>query len=232
MLFLKRAQNVFAFIKKYKIDYSQVIQVFNTKMSCLQSIYTFLCLPWQKSEPPKTATTLEFDGAGCLFTDGMMVLAGYQPKKGVKLISGFGGSRKVGENYFETAMREVLEELLEIKPNEKLLNALNSEFQPSRVIINGTYIVLQYSLDDIGTLLDIVARFYSHSPIYSDMPVTLIEVVFKRKHMRGMEVPNVILLPLVNDFTIDPSFRKDIELVQSMPPLQNCHLELTMDMQV
>ena len=175
---------------------------------------------------------LEFDGAGCLFTDGTVVLAGYQPKKGIKLISGFGGSRKVGENYFETAMREVLEELLEIKPNEQLLNALNSEFQPSRVMINGTYIVLQYSLNDIGTLLDIVARFYSHSPIYSDMPMTLIEVVFKRKHLRGMEVPNIILLPLVNDFIIDSNFRKDIELVQSMPPLQNCHLELNMTTQV
>ncbi len=220
-------------IKSAKIDYDHVIQVFNTKMSCLQSICSFLCLPWQKPDPPRgSATMLEFDGAGCLFTDGIMVLAGYQPKKGIKLISGFGGSRKVGENYFETAMREVLEELLEIKPNEQLLSALNSEFQPSRVMINGTYIVLQYSLNDIGTLLDIVARFYSHSPIYSDMPVTLIEVIFKRKYMRGMEVPNIILLPLVNDFIIDSNFRKDIELVQSMPSLQNCNLEVNIDMQV
>lgn len=159
---------------------------------------------------------LDFDGAGCIFTDGTMVLAGYQPKKGNKLISGFGGSRKAGENYFETAMREVLEELLEIKPNEQLLNALNIEFQPSRVIINGTYIVLQYSLNDIGTLLDIVARFYSHSPIYSDMPMTLIEIIFKRKYLKGMEVPNIILLPLVNDFIIDRNFRRDIELVQNV----------------
>lgn len=185
-------------------------------MSCLQSILNFLSLPWKKPEPPKTATMLEFDGAGCLFTDGSLVLAGYQPKKGIRLISGFGGSRKTGENYFETAMREVLEELLEIKPNEQLLASLNQEFQPSRVIINGPYIVLQYTLNDIGTLLDIVARFYSHSPIYSDMPFTLIELIFKRKFMKGMEVPNIILLPLINNFVIDPSFRRDIELVQVM----------------
>jgi hypothetical protein len=185
-------------------------------MSCFQSILTFVSLPWQKAAPPKTATTVDFEGAGCIFTDGMLVLAGYQPKKGVRLISGFGGSRKVGENYFETAMREVLEELLEIKPSEELLKALNLEFQPNRAIINGTYIVLQYSLNDIGTLLDIVARYYSHSAIYSDMPMTLIELVFKRKYMKGMEVPNVILLPLVNDFVIDRNFRKDIELVQSL----------------
>lgn len=120
------------------------------------------------------------------------------------------------ENYFDTAMREVLEELLEIKPSEQLLATLNLEFQPNRVIINGTYIVLQYSLNDIGTLLDIVARYYSHSVIYSDMPMTLIELVFKRKYLKGMEVPNIILLPLVNDFVIDHNFRKDIELVQSI----------------
>lgn len=184
-------------------------------MSCFQSICAFIGLPWKKPDPPKSATMLEFEGAGCIFTDGSMVLAGYQPKKGNKLISGFGGSRKAGENYFDTALREVLEELLEIKPSEQLLATLNLEFQPSRVIINGTYIVLQYSLNDIGTLLDIVARFYSHSPIYSDMPMTLIEIVFRRKHLKGMEVPNVILLPLINDFIIDSNFRKDIELLQS-----------------
>jgi hypothetical protein len=185
-------------------------------MSCLQSILTFVGLSWQKPEPPKTATTIDFEGAGCIFTDGTLVLAGYQPKKGIRLISGFGGSRKVDENYFDTAMREVLEELLEIKPSEQLLATLNLEFQPNRVIINGTYIVLQYSLNDIGTLLDIVARYYSHSVIYSDMPMTLIELVFKRKYLKGMEVPNIILLPLVNDFVIDHNFRKDIELVQSI----------------
>jgi hypothetical protein len=190
-------------------------------MSCLQSVYNFLCLPWQKREPPKTATTIDFEGAGCIFTDNTLVLAGYQPKKGIKLISGFGGSRKVSENYFETAMREVIEELLEIKPSEQLLETLNLEFQPSRVIINGAYIVLQYTLNDIGTLLDIVARFYSHSPIYSDMPFTLIELIFKRKFMKGMEVPNIILLPLINNFVIDPSFRRDIELVQIMTEIED-----------
>ena len=202
-------------------------------MSCFQSICSFLGLPWYKPEPPRGgATMLEFDGAGCLFTDGTMVLAGYQPKKAVKLISGFGGSRKVGENYFVTAMREVLEELLEIKPNEHLIATLNTEFQPSRVIINGNYIVLQYSLDDIGTLLDIVARFYSHSPIYSDMPMTLIELVFRRKYLKGMEVPKLILLPLINDLIIDPKFRKDIELVNTLPPPQSYNLDLNINTQV
>ena len=210
--FFKRAKYV---KKAAKIDTKHVIQVFNTKMSCLQSILTFFGL--YTPEPPRGgATMFEFEGAGCIFTDATMVLAGYQPKKGVKLISGFGGSRKGGENYFDTAMREVLEELLEIKPSEQLLATLNLEFQPSRVIINGNYIVLQYSLNDIGTLLDIVARFYSHSPIYSDMPFTLIELIFKRKYLKGMEVPNIVLLPLINDFIIDPGFRKDIELVQNL----------------
>jgi hypothetical protein len=188
-------------------------------MSCLQSILTFLSL--YKPKPVKrAATTDEFDGAGCIFTDGTLVLAGYQPKNSIKLISGFGGSRKVGEGYFDTAMREVLEELLEIKPTEELLHALNLEFQPSRVMINGTYIVLQYSLDDINTLLDIVGRYYSNSPIYTSMPINLVELVFKRKYLKGMEVPNVVVLPLVNDCMIDRNFRKDIDLIQKHKQLQ------------
>jgi hypothetical protein len=188
-------------------------------MSCLQSILSFLGF---YKPPPLTrvATTDDFDAAGCIFTDGTLVLAGYQPKKSIKLISGFGGSRKVGEGYFDTAMREVLEELLEIKPTEQLLHALNLEFQPSRVMINGNYILLQYSLDDLNTLLYIVARFYSNSPIYSDMPMNLVDLVLKRKYLKGMEVLNVLVLPLVNDCIIDRNFRKDIDLIQSHKQLQ------------
>jgi len=191
-------------------------------MSCFQSILTFFGL--YKPEPPKTATTIDFEGAGCIFTNGSMVLAGYQPKKGVKLISGFGGSRKVGENYFDTAMRELLEELLEIKPNADLLAYLNSEFQPNKVLINGTYIILQYSLNDIDTLLEIVGRFNYYSVIYNQMPINLLDLIFTRKYLKGMEVVNIIILPFINDFIIDPNFRKDIELVNSQMQGYNLNL--------
>lgn len=175
---------------------------------------TFFGLSSHK-EPVKTATTIDFEGAGCIFTNGSMVLAGYQPKKGIKLISGFGGSRKVGENYFDTAMRELLEELLEIKPTAHLLAYLNHEFQPNKVLINGTYVILQYSLNDIDTLLEIVGRFNYHSVIYTEMPINLLDLIFRRKYLKGMEVVNVLILPFINDFIIDPNFRKDIELVNS-----------------
>ena len=87
-------------------------------------------------------------------------------------------------------------------------------------MINGNYIVLQYSLDDINTLLDIVGRYYSHSPIYTSMPINLVELVFKRKYLKGMEVLNVVVLPLVNDCIIDRNFRKDIDLIQAHKQLQ------------
>jgi len=185
-------------------------------MSCLHSI---LCL-FGFSKPTKSANILEFEGAGCVFTDNKLILAGYQPKKGVKLISGFGGGRKVGENYFDTAMREVLEELFEIKPNEDLLRALNVEFQPSRIVVNGNYIILQYSLDDISILTDIISRYYSHSPVYSDMPINITDLIFKRKYMKGMEVQTVLLLPFVSDFLVDGNFRKDIDIIQTYETAQ------------
>lgn len=182
-------------------------------MSCLSAI-----LSWMRITPKpvtSSATIHTFEAAGCLFTDGTHVMAGYQPKRGTKLISGFGGGRKPGETYFDTAMREVLEELLEIKPSEALLDALNLQFQPSKVLINGPYIILQYSLADIDTLLDIVSQHYSHSPIYSNMPFGLSELIFKRKYLKGMEVQSILILPLVNDFLVDGNFRKDIDLIKS-----------------
>jgi 8-oxo-dGTP pyrophosphatase MutT (NUDIX family) len=51
-------------------------------------------------------------GAGCIFTDGNLILAGYQPKG--PYISGIGGSSFDGEEPIVTAMREVMEELLGI----------------------------------------------------------------------------------------------------------------------
>jgi len=168
-----------------------------------------------KKHVVKPATVETFESAGCLFTDGTHVMAGYQPKRGTKLISGFGGGRKTGESYFDTAMREVLEELLEIKPSETLLDALNLQFQPSKVLINGSYIILQYSLSDIDTLLDIVSRHYSHSPIYSEMPFGLSDLIFKRKFLKGMEVQSILILPLAKDFLVDGNFRKDIDLVKN-----------------
>jgi hypothetical protein len=45
--------------------------------------------------------------------------------------------------------------------------------------------------------------------------MNLVELVFKRKYLKGMEVLNVVVLPLVNDCVIDRNFRKDIDLIQS-----------------
>ena len=203
------------FLKKRKIDTKQVIQVFtNTKMSCLSAITEWLGLS-SKPIAKGSVTFTNFEAAGCIFTDGEHILAGYQPKRGAKLISGFGGSRKVGENYFETAMREVIEELFEIKPSQGLLEALNLQFQPNKTLMNGPYIVLHYNLDDINILLDIVSQHYSNSPIYSDMPIGLLDLIFKRRFLKGMEVQTILLLPFVEDVIIDGNFRKDINLIKT-----------------
>ena len=50
-----------------------------------------------------------FMGAGCIFTNGTHVLAGFQPNKKSPAISGFGGKRHGTETFTQTALRETLE---------------------------------------------------------------------------------------------------------------------------
>ena len=56
-----------------------------------------------------------YKGAGCIFTDNNLILAGYHPFKKTPYISGIGGGKQKNETYIITALRELVEELLSVK---------------------------------------------------------------------------------------------------------------------
>jgi hypothetical protein len=60
-------------------------------------------------------TQFTCEAAGIVFTNGTHILAGYQPRKKNPHISGLGGSKQKDESYMQTAWRETLEELFELK---------------------------------------------------------------------------------------------------------------------
>ena len=109
------------------------------------SFYTLLqnILPSKKEVRPINSS------AGCFFTDGKLYLAGYQPKKKNPYITGIGGHVELGEDEFEAAFRELIEELFEIHPVSKdLLKELLAKYVPHRRVCNNSYTIFEFTFNE------------------------------------------------------------------------------------
>jgi hypothetical protein len=87
---------------------------------------------------------MEYTSAGCIFTNGTHILGGYQPNKQAPCISGIGGKREDCEEFVQTAMREMLEEIFGIYARPDFVTALMA-IPYDRLLISGDYVSLIYS---------------------------------------------------------------------------------------
>ena len=144
--------------------------------------------------------------SGVLFTDGNVLLAGYQPKQ--KSIGGIGGKAKPGETAHETAMREMLEELFGYTdvPGDLLKDV---QLSPQKILWSKDYIVYVYSFGDLEVMLDIIKWHGIPSPFYDRIPFGCGDLVFKRKVVPGAEVSHLCVLPCENQ-DITPELLGDI----------------------
>jgi hypothetical protein len=140
---------------------------------------------------------IPYTSAGCVFTDGKLFLAGYQPNKKRPCISGLGGSKKKGEIAQETAIRETLEELFHLKKLPKKLTDKLIQMVPEKTCQNGSYFMYIYSFNQLEDMLRLCAAYDLVSPLYSTMPTSLIDLLLHRTHNKKAEVSHLCLLPLV-----------------------------------
>ena len=170
-----------------------------------------------------------FKAAGVVFTDGTHILAGYQPKKSAPFVSGIGGKREEDETYGITAIREMIEELYEVKiiKNKSFMSLYKKiveNVMPMKVLKTGTYIMLVYTFESLRTIMEIVRKHHVSSPLYDEMPITLDDLIFTRKPMYGKnkipEISHFAILPLVRHPTeypfVDPYFIEDMDKL--LPP--------------
>lgn len=155
-------------------------------------------------------TLQTYRGAGCIFTDGKQVLGGYQPKGAY--ISGLGGNRENGEDYHQTAIRETVEELFEATPSEALIYQLQG-IPYSKCIMNGPYVALVYSFNDLNTFMEICKVYLNNSCIYDKFPETLLELLLNRRPNQKTEVQELYILPLNSDLHIDKNFLNDLSQI-------------------
>lgn len=153
--------------------------------------------------------------AGCIFTNGTHVLGGFQPKKCI--ISGIGGKAEGSETPFETALRETIEELFEIKDVEKeLINKLLIELKTySDIKITDFYVSFIFSFKELERLLKILKRYRLVSPLYSTFPQTWMDLIFQRKIDIEAEVSHLCLLPILPGIEVEQCFQDDIRSLTS-----------------
>lgn len=155
---------------------------------------------------------MDYGSAGCIFTNGTHILGGYQPNKPVPCISGIGGKREDCEEFVQTAMREMLEELFGIYARPDFVSSLMA-IPYDRLAISGEYVSLVYSFCSLEKILAELVRLNAVSSFYNEMPLTLIDLILKRLPVES-EISHLCLLPVVKHARgtpyIENCFMKDI----------------------
>jgi hypothetical protein len=166
--------------------------------------------------------------AGCLFISDKHVLAGYQPNKRMPTITGFGGKGKPGEEPYQTAWRETLEELFEWKTIEPCFMNYVTNLSPISSHQRNSYVQVTFSFDTLDALLKGLYSLGASSPLYDTFPTSIAELVLNRKSninsganssssfSKSSEVTVLALLPLEGQ-TVALHFQNDVRGVLGKP---------------
>lgn len=191
-----------------------------------QTIYSMIFKPFFSCfTTPKTVEPnplfVNYMGAGCVFTDGKHVLAGYQPHKKFPCVSGIGGHKENGETYYQTAYRETVEEIFHVSHvSSQLIETLTRQLPPRREENHKNYIILHYNFQDLKRFLKICKQSGLKSPLYTKFPQTLIQTIRTREIVDGAEISHLCLLPVIRVFEgrqfIHPAFIQDMKEMKEM----------------
>jgi len=158
-----------------------------------------------------------FTAAGCIFTNQIHILAGYQPNKTTPYISEFGGNRLEGEPYEHTAVREMIEELFDIEATYDMIAWILNNLKPIRSIKHTGYMVLQYTFEDLDKIINYLEPHGINSTLYKVWPKNLHDLIFTRTPTKSSEISTICILPFARKITIDEKFKKDIdEIMESI----------------
>ena len=151
----------------------------------------------EKADSPIALDT-DFWAAGVIFTDKRIMLAGYQSHGEASCISGIGGKRQGNENFSQTAIREMLEELFQAQCSLELIERIEAYVIPESIIRNDNYIILVYSFKSLNDIMKLLISLDAKSPIYRTFPKNLNELIFNRVPLNNSEISCLCLIPVVH----------------------------------
>lgn len=160
-----------------------------------------------------------FYGAGVLFSDGNHILAAEQIRKHSAL-SGFGGVRKGGENYFHNAYREFLEEALAIqdkKVQEKIIGRIMKSVGVKRIRFEDgdpCYVNLIHDFHDLEKILRICKSIVKKCHYYSEFPVNVGDFVLLRMRTVYANIGSLYLIP-VRAHSMEMEFMMDMKYLSN-----------------
>jgi hypothetical protein len=155
--------------------------------------------------PPPDPRFADYKGAGMIFTDGSVVLCGWEPRKRRPGLYGIGGKAEDAvdrRDYRQTAVREVIEELYGAVPSARLVDTVAAALcsdTGGAALVDGDYLMIRCSFRDLQRLLGLVAaaRPALISPLYSArLPRSLEELLFARCSAAATEMAQLCLLPV------------------------------------
>ena len=167
----------------------------------------------------------DYTGAGILFVEGPVVLAGIQKyhrvaKGGNAVLSGLGGGKEAADaDWLDTAWREVVEELfaVEIVPTA-LLQALRSHIPlpiPPRMTCTSGYVLLHLGFPHLTQALALCAAHGIQSPLYKKMPLSIVDLMLLRCASAQAEIGPLALLPVAHRVVIASEFAGDLSLYRT-----------------
>ena len=163
-------------------------------------------------------TYSEYKGAGILFTEGPVALAGIQKygrvcKGATAVLSGLGGRRESSDiDWLHTAWREVIEELFGVdKVPVALVNDLRIHL-PLRfpASCTGGYVLVRFGFDELTRALTICSNYRIVSELYKTMPLTVSDLLLKRSPSASAEIGTLSLIPVSHRVTIAEEFFGDL----------------------
>lgn len=176
------------------------------------------CLSQPETHIIYPPTQSPYKGAGILFLDGPLALAGVQKHRLViegsldARLSGFGGRKEDTDiDWVHTAFREVIEELFDISNvSVALINQLRVAIPYRPYDEVGSYINMRCSFADLQTILKIAAK-HIQSPLYKKMPESLDELLLSRQPQCTSEIGPLALIPVSVSVLVDPDFTEDLK---------------------
>lgn len=163
---------------------------------------------------------MEFSSAGILFEDTTeeekRYLSGWNPK--LEAWSGFGGKRRDSETAWQTALREVIEELFGFRIKREMLHNLYEKITPNEFFQNGTYVCFVCPMSTIYELSIYLEGFGYKSPFYIKFPTSVYELLESRTYQntKNPEITDLSILSISTPEPLDPYFKSDLEHMQKM----------------
>jgi hypothetical protein len=162
----------------------------------------------------------DWHSAGIIFTSNDTILVGFKNINENWLVSGFGGKKEDGELYYQTAIRETMEELYEVPITKEIIEYIANTLTIIKAVDNEGYILMICDISQLKVFMLAGINFQLDTPIYDTLPYSTLSLIGNRKNRQFIEYKFIGFLPIsmivsnITPLNIDPNLISDIKYIE------------------